>query len=517
MKTARRVVKNTGILYTKMIITVAISLYITRLVLDALGIEGLGIFTVVGSSIALLTFMNPPMVTASQRFMSYAQGAGDQHKQKSIFNISALLHMLIAIVTVLIIEIIGLVLFDNILQIDPMQMESAKLIYHFLAIGAFFTIISVPYDAVINAHENMLFVAQLGIVEVLMKLGVALYITYIDCDKLLTYGFLMALIMVAQAIIKGIYCHVKYSDVEFGIYKYFDKETFKHMLGFSGWSFLGSSSSFGVNYGQGIVLNMFFGASINTAQAISNQLSGQLSSATNMMMKALNPVLAKSEGAKNRALMIKTTIMGSKLSFYLLIIFFIPILIEIPYILFIWLENVPEFTVIFVRLLLIRNLIEQLFKTLASSIIAHGNIRNYQIISSILAPFPLIISYVLFKVGYPPYTLYVAFIIYSILASGIILFFTHYNYKFPVSTFVKDTLLRSIFVFMVSYFISYLPLIYFEDGFFRLCLVSILSFIISLLSIWFIGFSKDEKKEIKEFLMPIVLKIPVLKLILNKR
>ncbi|WP_456379203.1 MATE family efflux transporter [Lutibacter sp.] len=511
MEQAKRVAKNTGFLYARMAITVFISLYVTRLVLAALGTEDFGTFNVVGGAIMMLTFLNGAMAAATQRFMSYAEGEGNHKKKKSIFNVSVLLHFIIAIVIVLLLEGAGFFLFDGILKINPERLDAAKLIYQFLIASTFFTIISVPYDAVINAHENMLFVAITGVLESFLKLGIAFYITYTNFDKLISYGFLMAALAILLLIIKRIYSHRKYVEVEINVRKYYDKSLMKEMTGFAGWSFLGSSSSLIANYGQGIVINMFFGTVVNAAQGISNQVSGQLSAFANTMMKALNPVLAKSEGAGNRALMIKASMMGSKVSFFLLTFFFIPILIEISYVFNVWLKEVPDFAVIFCQLLLLRNLIEQLFKTLAASISAHGKIRNYQIITSILSYFPLIVSYMLFSMGYSAYFLYIVFIIYSIIASGIILYFANINFKFPVNIFLKEVVLKCLLAFSLIYTIAYIPYYLLDQGLLRLCLVTLVSSICFLVVIWFVGFTYQDRKQIKVLINPILSKFFPLK------
>ena len=178
MKPAKRVAINTGILYARMAITMFISLYSTRLILAALGAEDFGIFNLVGGTIAMLTFLNVAMAGATQRFMSYAEGEGDIQKQKNIFNVSVLLHFLIAIIVIILLEIVGYFLFKGILKIPDERIGIAKIIYQFMLVSTFFTIISVPYDAVINAHENMLLVAILGVVEAVSKLGIAFFVTY---------------------------------------------------------------------------------------------------------------------------------------------------------------------------------------------------------------------------------------------------------------------------------------------------------------------------------------------------
>ena len=481
MGTANRVAKNTLILYARMGITMFISLYATRLVLAALGASDFGIFNVVGGAVAMLTFLNAAMAQASQRFMSYAQGEGDEGKQVKIFNVSVLLHLIIGIVLVVVLEIAGYFLFNGVLKIEPERMKVAKLIYHFLVASTFVKVISVPYDAVINAHENMLFVAILGIVEAVLKLAIALFITYTGMDKLASYGFLMAALAILLLLTSRIYCHKKYSEVRINIIKYYDKSLFKEMTNFGGWSFLGSAVSMLSTYGQGIVINMFFGTIVNAAQGVANQINGQLGAFSTMMLKALNPIIVKSEGAGNREMMLRASMTGSKVSFSLLAFFSIPIIIEMPFILGLWLKEVPEYAVIFCRLLLIKNMIEQLFITLSTSISATGIIKWYQISISALAILPLLVSYFLFRFGFSPETIYVAFIIQVLIRSfGIVLHYARKLCGLDVKYFLKEIIIRNGGIALISSLPALLLFYFFDAGLLRL------AFVISGYSITFI-------------------------------
>lgn len=494
MQAAKRVAVNTGILYARMAITVFISLYATRLILGALGAEDFGLFNVVGGAIAMLTFLNNAMATATQRFMSFAQGEGNTEKQKHIFNVSMVLHFIIAILVVMLLEGAGYFLFKDILKIPVDRIEVARLIYQFMVVSTFFTIVAVPYDAVINAHENMLFVAILGIFEAVVKLGIAIYITQTSSDKLVIFGLLMAILSVILLIIRQIYCHRKYREVKINIKKYYSKPIFKEMTGFAGWSLLGCSSSMIGSYGQGIVINMFFGTRVNAAQGIAGQVSGQLGAFAGTMLKALNPIIAKSEGAGNRALMLKASMIGSKTSFFLLMFFYIPVILEMPYIFNLWLKEVPDYAVMFCRLLLFRNLIEQLFLTLLSSISAVGNIRRFQIYNSIINFAPLIASYILFSSGYPPYSLYIVFIIYSICSAVIILYFAKRNCSLSISYFMKNIVSRCVISFIITMILASIPFPFMSQGILRLLIVIFLSSFSFFPMIWIIGSNKGEKK-----------------------
>ncbi len=500
MQAANRVAKNTGILYAKMAVTVFISLYATRLVLAALGTKDFGLFSVVGGAIAMLGFLNASMAAATQRFMSFAQGAGDIHKINKIFNMSVLLHLIIAFVIFLLLEVAGYFFFNGILNIDPDRLKTAKLIYQFMIISTLFSVISVPYDALLNAHENMLFYAILGIIESVLKLAIALYITFISADKLLYYGALMALLSIILLILNRIYCHHKYPETKIAIKAQYDKKLLKEMSGFAGWSLLGSSSSMISNYGQGIVVNVFFGTAVNAAQGVAGQISGQLGVFAGTMMKALSPVIAKNEGAGNRSQMLKASFMGSKISFFLLMFLHIPVLIEMPLIFKFWLKEVPEFTIIFCRLLLIRILIEQLFLTLSISISAVGNIRKYQIYNSMLNFLPLVVSYILFSFNYPPFFIYIVFIFYAIAGAIITLYFAKKDCSLSISNYFDSVIYKCLGSFMITIFISALPVFFMTDGIIRLLFVFTISAITSLIMIWNLGFSLTEREGIWKIL-----------------
>lgn len=286
--TANRVVKNTGFLYAKMGITMFISLYTTRLILNSLGAADFGIFNIVGGAIAMLGFLNAAMAGATQRFMSYSEGEGNKKKQKSIFNISILLHFFIALAAGIALLIAGYFFFNGILNIPADRIFAAKVVYGSLIVSTMFTVMSVPYDAVLNAHENMKYYAIVGIIESLLKLSVALIVVYTFSDKLIVYGVLMACIPLITLTIMRIYCHKHYTECTIAPKKYWDKTMMKEMTSFAGWSFGNSATSMIGNYGLGIVLNMFFGTVLNAAQGIAGQITGQLCVFASNMLKALN-------------------------------------------------------------------------------------------------------------------------------------------------------------------------------------------------------------------------------------
>ena len=498
MQSANRVFKNTMFLYAKMGITIFSSLYATRLILNALGASDFGIFNLVAGLISMLIFLNSTMTQASQRFMSYAQGKGDNKEQVSVFSVSFLLHLTVAMLSVLLLKLVEPLLFEDVLKIDSDRVEAAQMIYQYMIVSSFFLILSVPFDAVINAHENMLFVAILGVIESFFKLGVAIFISHSNSDRLVIYGLLIALLSFIVMFIKVVYSFKKYEEVQIKIIKNFDRLLFHKMFHFIGYTLLSSTTSLIANYGIGLVLNVFFGTIVNAAQAIVSQVSGQLGAFANTMMKALSPMITKSEGAGNRQMMLDTSFIGAKISFFLLILFYIPILLEMPIIFKYWLVNIPEYTIIFATLLLLRNLTEQLYRTLSIAIISVGNIKQLQITNAILNIFPLLISYLLFHLGYPAYYLYVVFLIYALLQGGVYIYFAKKECGMSINSYFKEVVVKTIVPFVIILLIVAVPHFFMEEGGYRLLIVLLVHLFAFPSVIWFTSLSKLEKQFINQ-------------------
>jgi len=414
MSTAKRVMVNSSFLYMKMILTLFISLYTTRVILIALGSSDFGLYTVITGFTVMLTFFNATLAASSQRFMAVAQGENIYTKQLSVFNISILLHIFAALIIALILIILGFYIFDGFLNIDTSRIESAKIVYNFVIITTVFSILSVPFDAAVNAHEKMIFVAILGFCEAILKLTAALILTYLNMDKLILYGGLLTIISSLLFISKAIYVSRNFKEAIFKPKTYYDKFLFKEMLTFSGWGFLTSTVSMVAGYGQNILINIYFGTAVNAAQGVASQVVGQVGSITNVFLTALTPVIYKSEGASNKTLLLQSIKSGSKIAFMSFALIAVPIIIEMDFLFKFWLKTVPDYTIIFCRLLLVTYILAQLTITLNSAISATGRIKNFTIFFSIAGMTPIIVSFILFIMGYDVTFLYITYLVYEL-------------------------------------------------------------------------------------------------------
>lgn len=499
--TANRVIKNTGYLYAKMGITMFISLYTTRLILNSLGASDFGIFNIVGGAIAMLGFLNAAMASATQRFMSYSEGEGDKEKQKSIFNVSLILHLGISLVVGIALFIAGYFFFNGILNIPADRIFAAKVVYGSLIVSTMFTVMTVPYDAAMNAHENMRYYAIVGIFESFLKLAVAFACVYTSFDKLIVYGSLMACIPLITLTIMRIYCHRHYEECIIAPRIYWKKNLMTEMGAFAGWNFISLAISMITSYGQGIVLNIFFGTVLNAAQGIASQINGQLQVFSSNMLKAVNPILGKSVGAQNSKLLIKSTMMGAKYASVLYSVVAIPFFFETPQILKIWLNNVPEWAVVFVRFQLLKTFIEFQFTTLPSSISATGKIKKYSFYSSLSNLMQLPIIYLLFKIGFPPYFMYITTIIFgNIIVYTLALYYAKKNYSLSILGYIKFVLLPVNIIAVLTVSISCLVRMFLNTTeFYNLCIFILLTAIFYLV-LFYLSCSIDEKNGIRELI-----------------
>ena len=499
MSTTSRVVKNTGFLYVKMGVTIFVSLYTLRILLASLGAADYGIFTIVGGAIAMLGFLNSTMANATQRFMSYAEGEGDLEKKKKIFNVSIILHVLIALLTCVLLLLVFYPLFNGILNIQADRVYAAEVVYFCLIFSTLLTIVNAPYDAVMNAHENMLYYSIIGIFESLLKLMIAFYCVYTSYDKLIVYGLLMAMVPVITLTIMKVYCHKHYEECVIAPRRYWDYSLVKRIATFSGWNFLTAVSSLLTFQGLGVVLNHFYGTVLNAAHGIAMQVNSQLSQFSVNMMKALNPVIVKSAGAGNYEMMNRATIAGCKFSTYIMLFFAIPLIVEMPYVLKIWLVDVPEWTILFCILQIVVGIICQMSNSAATAVYAQGNIKWYAIYKSIMNILPVILTYVSFALGGAPYWLYVPMvIIWGIGGDLVIVRYAQKQCGLHVMEFVKGVLTPVVGVSVVMLLMGTLITCLFEESFFRLLASCVMTTIGLLISLLLFGMSREERMRAME-------------------
>lgn len=445
MSTSTRVVKNTLFLYLRLGMTFVISLWTTRIILNALGIDNFGIYSVVGGMVSILGFLNASLSTATQRFINFAEGQKDIIRQKSIFNNSLILHFFLGCGLIVCFIIVGIICFNGLLDIPTARLNAAKIVYGCMVLSTAFSVMNVPYEATINAHEDMGYYAYIGIVEVILKLAIAFIITYVQFDRLIIYAILMASVPLITLSLMRFYCLKKYTECKFEPKKFFSKSVLKELGGFAGWNFSNSASGAMTQYGLSIVINHYFGVALNAAQGIAMQVGGVLINISSNALKALNPIIVKSESANQREKMIYVSLLGCRVSYIIFTLFSIPLIVTMDTLLKWWLSEVPQWAVIFCQLQLIRISTEMLTLSLNTSILAQGNIKWYNICRSITNIIPLLIVCIAFHFNAAPYWMYIIWIIFWSIVGGIVtLFYAKHNIGLKYLLYIRQVFIPAI-------------------------------------------------------------------------
>ena len=507
MKAAKRVIRNTGILYVRMVVTILISLYSTRLILSALGAVDYGIFTLVAGVISMLMFINGAMIIATQRFLSISMGANDTDRMKAVFSNSVILHLIIGLFIAALLEIGGLFLFNGALKIPIERIGTAKIIYHFMVISTFFTINAVPYDATINSHENMLFDAIAGIIDACIKLLIALFLIKTSSDKLIMYGLLMASETILIRIVKSTYCYNKYEECRVKVKSHYNLVLLKEMVSFAGWNLFGLFCSVLKNQGLAVLLNLFYGIVVNAAYGIANQVNSNIRAFSANMIRAIMPQITKSEGSGDRKRMLRLSVFACKMSFFLFAFFSIPIIIEMPFVLKIWLKTVPENSIIFCQLILVLTMIYQLSIGTMTAVTSVGNIKAFQIAVGAAEIFHLPLAFLLIKLGLPAYSVFIGSIFMELTVSGVRVWFAHKIAGLDIRDYTLNTWTRSMVAAFLTALVGYLIRSSMHEGFLRAILVGFSTTVSVLLLLRFFVFNSYEIGKIREMTLSVYLKL----------
>lgn len=432
----------------------AIGLYTSRVVLQVLGVEDYGIYNVVGGVVAMFSILYSTMSSASQRFITYALGEKDYDKLRRTFQTSVTLHVILGVFAALLIEILGIWLLYNKLNIPAGRNNAAEWVLHFSALATFIKVICIPYDSLIVAHEKMSAFAYVGIYEAVMKLLIVWMLLLFSYDKLILYALFIVLLQISLRIIYTAYSH-KYFTESRGIRLHIDRGLFKEMFAFAGWNILGNGSLLLRNQGIDILSNIFFGVTVNAAKGVSRQVQAAVMTFVSNFQTAVKPQLTKAVAAKEYERVYTLIQQGSRFSFYLLALFSVPIIISADEILNIWLVKVPNWSVIFVQLTFIYLLLDVLSRFLIHAILATGNIRNYQLIVGGTKLFALPLAYVFFYIGFDPTAGIWVNIGLEIVCFSLRLWYNKRRLQFPAHKYLFDICLRCWIVFIIALSVSF--------------------------------------------------------------
>lgn len=489
----KRIAKNTMLLYFRMLFMMTVSLYTSRVVLSTLGVEDFGIYNVVGGVVTMFSFINSAITSSTQRYLTFELGRGNIRQLQKVFTTSVIIHMLISLLIVVLAEIIGLWFLYNKMTIPTERMDAAFWVFQMSTLTMVVLIMSVPYNATIIAHEKMSIFAYISVLEIVLKLLIVYLLQIGHFDKLKLYVFLIFAVQLLIRLIYGRYCSRHF--MESRLKKIWDGKLFKTMLSFAGWNLWGNCAAVTFSQGVNILLNMFFGPMINAARGVAVQVQSAINQFSFNFQTALNPQITKSYAVGDYSYMHNLIYKSSKFTFFLLLMLSMPVMFETDMVLSIWLKEVPDYTVPFLRLMLCVTIIDAVANPLMISAQATGNVKRYQSIVGgvLLAILP--ISYVSLKLGGSPTSVFVVHLCVCIIAFTVRLFIIRSMIQLSLRGYVRNVIVKCTVVTIVSLLLPLCLQIFIKEN--------IISFVIvcpaCVLSVGLTGYSLGLEQSERQF------------------
>ena len=491
----KRIAKNTLFLYVRMLFMMLIGLYTSRVILDKLGEVDFGIYNVVGGFVTMFSVISGAMTTATQRFLSFEIGKGQQGDVKGIFSTMLIIHIFLALIVLLLGETLGLWFLNNYMNFPADRYIAANWVFHLSLLVFILNVVNVPYNGALIAYERMSAFAYFSIIDAVLKLAICYIIIITPYDRLIVYAALMALIQICLISAYYIYCRHNFTECRFT--GKLNRKYGKDVASFVSWNLIGSLAGVAKEQGVNVVLNMFFGPAVNAARGIAYQVLSKLNAFVSNFQMAMNPQIIKYYACGERESMYKLVFRGAKLSFLLLLTLSLPVIIEAPLILDIWLKEVPYYTVVFLRIIIFTALLNTLSNPLIISMHASGKVRDYQIVVGSLSLLTLPIVYIVLKIGAKPY--------YAMIVVFIVEFFCHvarlYMLKrsidFPMWRFLKEVTIR---VWLIAFSALIVPVVAYVAinvvivRFFVVCFLCVLS---TLFFGYYLGFNKVDREKLR--------------------
>lgn len=498
------IAKNTLMLYFRMLLTMAVGVYTSRVVLQTLGVEDFGVYNVVGGFVAMLSYLNSVFVNSTQRFLSFTLGEGDKEKSKLTFSTAVSVHIAIALIVIIAAETFGLWFVNNVMNIEADRLTAANWVYQSSIFSLVLTIISVPNKSSIVAHEHMHIYAYVSVVEAFLKLGIVFLLPIMPADKLITYSILQLIVHAVFPIWFFIYCH-RFEECRLTLK--FEKKLFKDMLSFSGWVMIGDLGFSFKDQISNIIMNLFLGTAINAARGIATQVNALISSFAHNFTMALSPQITKQYAMGNYDQSRELVLQGARLSFYLMSVMSIPLLINIDYILDLWLGVVPEYASQFVFIIIIASIIHATSKTQTASLQATGDIKWFQIGVSLILLSELPIAYYMLYLGYSPvYALLPSLVTNTIAFIYRVYLLNKKDSLFSIKDYFLGVLIKGLVIMISVYLLCLFINRFFYITFCSFLGLSVLYVLISLLAVYSFGINRHERKIIRNVIKNKIIK-----------
>lgn len=491
-----RIVKNTGILYVRMLILMFLGFYTSRVVLNSLGVVDYGVYNVVGGIVAVFSILTTAMSGTTQRYITIALGENNINKLKETFSVGLSIHLIISLILFICIEILGLYFLYNYAVIPKDRLTAAFWVFQISTITAILTIINVPFNGTIIAHEKMSAFAFFSIIDVVTKLLICFILPYTSLDKLIVYACLLFISSIINFISMQIYCIKKFIEAKYKLS--WNKGMFKSMFGMTSWSLIDKVAYIGFAQGVTLVTNIFFGPAVNAASGIASQGSNVISQFTQNFQVAVNPQITKSYTNGDLENMHKLIIRSAKFSCFLLLYLIIPIFFEAEILLKLWLGNVPDHAVLYLKLSLITSLINAIINPLQTSNMACGRVRNYLLARNLILLLILPVTYFTYKFGGIPESSVIVNISMFTIAMIVGAKILQSQIQLKFSLFLHEIVLNITIITILSCIIPFLIHIYLDNDIARLIITTLSSIVSTSLLIYIVGLNNKERQFISE-------------------
>lgn len=500
----KRIAKNTALLYVRMAILMVVNLYTSRIVLEKLGVEDFGVYNAVAGFISMFSLMTGSLTAAISRFLTFELGkmaittdtVGTLKRLKETFSTSIIIQVIIGFIIVVLCESFGVYFLNSEMNIPENRMIAANWVFQFSLITFFVNMISIPYNAIIIAHERMGVFAYIGVFQGLATLLIAFLIDAFPLDYLIVYSGLLCLLSFVLRMIYGVYCNKQFEESRFSWI--FRKDLLKDIFGFAGWNFIGASSSVLRSQGVNVLMNIYCGPIVNAARGLSVQVNSAVQQFSSNFTTAINPQITKHYAAGDMTYSFSLVFQGARFSLYLFSLLAIPIIIEAEVILGIWLHEVPEHTVAFIRLVLIYSMIESLSSTMTTLMLATGDIRNYQLVVGGLQLLHFPAAWIVLHLGIEPEWTYICAMAIALCCLTARLCMLHNMMNLPVGKYMKDVFLNVLTVVSIAIIPPLIIRYAMPEGLLRFCLNTITSIVALAVSIYFIGCSANERNMVQD-------------------
>ena len=496
---SKRIASNTVILFVRLFIMMAINLYAVRFVLEGLGKSGFGLFTTIASVVAITSMLNVVLALSIQRFYSFYLGKKDTRLLNEIFSSSINIVGILAVCAFILLETVGLWLVYTQLTIPPEQMNATLWVYQISIFILILSMLQIPYTAAIFAHEDMDVYTWISTVECLLKFAAALSIAYAFINRLVFYTLGL---LIAAIIVFALYVFVaRYKYKECHYRKPTDKQIYKKLISFSGWTFFGSAANTGIIQGNTILINIFFGLVINAAFGIAQQINNAFNTLCNTMVLAFRPPMIKAYAEQNYDYLNKLFSFSNKFIFYLLLMVAIPIITEMETILDLWLGNVTAEIVLFSRLVIVYVICVAMNSPITIIMQASGRVKEYHLPVECTTLISLPATWILFAIGLPSYYVFVSMISVCCLAHVVRLYcLKRYYEHFSLKSYLISFTIPAVIVLIASYANAQFICKSIDPSFLRFLVISFSTLVVISFLVFLFGLERNEKKLMKEFI-----------------